>query len=125
MVSVRAGAHDRFMCPPPAGRDERPAMTPPDLRWQLAATGAFRAPQARSRWQRVRTALRAPAFAMPIGLAAALVLLLIFRNVVAEIVVQGDLRRASVLAALAGPTRTATPLAPVRQPVKAGNGGSE
>jgi hypothetical protein len=125
MVLVRAGAHDEFMCPPPAGRDESPAMSTPDLRWQLAATGASRAPQARAPWQRVLTMLRAPAFAVALGLVAALVLLLIFRNVVAGIVVQGDLRRASVVAALSSPTRIATPLAPVHQLVKASNSSSE
>jgi hypothetical protein len=69
--------------------------------------------------------LRTPAFAVAIGLVAALVLLLIFRNVVAGIVVQGDLRRASVVAALSSPTRIATPLAPVHQLVKASNSSSE
>jgi hypothetical protein len=118
MAPARPGAHDHCMRPQPAGRDERQAMSTPDLRWQLAATGASRAPLQRnsSPWRRALAALPAPAWAAAV--AVALALLLVFQQVVAGIVVQGELRRAGAATQVDRGSRPSSALAPLRKPVK-------
>lgn len=77
------------------------AMNTPDLRWQLAATGAARsAPAQPASWsQRARLALGSPAgVASAIALLVGLGLLVAFQQVVSGAVLQGELRRAAVVA---------------------------
>jgi len=76
-------------------------MHTPDLRWQLAATAAARfVPASPASWsQRTLLALGSPAgmaaaIALPVGLG----LLIAFQQVVSGAVLQGELRRAAVVA---------------------------
>ena len=93
--------HHHFIRSHAASRDERQAMNTPDLRWQLAATGAGRhVPDPASPWQqRALLVLSSSAgAALVIALLVGLGLLLAFQQVVSGAVRQGELRRAAMAA---------------------------
>jgi len=84
----------------PAGRHESRAMQTPELSWQLAATGASSGLHIVPSpwWRQALETLRAPVWPALIAALVGLALLLAFRQVVAEAVEQGDLRRTATAA---------------------------
>lgn len=99
---VRSGPHDhhRVIRPHPAGRDERRAMTPPDLSWPLAAIAASSSLRrgVSPWWQPALVALRPQVWPKLVAALMLLGLLLAFEQVVSQAVAQGDLRRTATAA---------------------------